>query len=159
MPPSGPNQVWQLDFSEFETWHGAVWRIAGCSDYWSKLEFGWHLAAVAEELQRVLAESEPLKAKALLRLLIAELKVNGRSEILPTYRVVTRAVCACTRSAFFVLRKRHRPGRGTERSQLNHLPLAIRLPSAEREEWERILCGLGSRDVRFMRAYAGLVRF
>jgi exonuclease VII small subunit len=38
------------------------------------------LAAVADELERVLAEAAPPKAKALLRLLIAELKVNGRSE-------------------------------------------------------------------------------
>jgi transposase InsO family protein len=34
--PTGPNQVWQLDFSEFETTTGGTWRIAGCRDYWSK---------------------------------------------------------------------------------------------------------------------------
>lgn len=27
--PSGPNQVWQLDFTEFETTTGGTWRIAG----------------------------------------------------------------------------------------------------------------------------------
>ena len=43
-PPTGPNQVWQLDFSEFETTTGRVWRIAGCADYFSKYEFGWHVA-------------------------------------------------------------------------------------------------------------------
>jgi len=37
----------------------------------------------------VVAEAEPQQAKALLRLLIAELKVNGRADIRPTYRVVT----------------------------------------------------------------------
>jgi hypothetical protein len=42
----------------------------------------------------VIAEAEPQKAKALLRLLIEELRVNGRAEILPTYRVVTPEVCA-----------------------------------------------------------------
>jgi exonuclease VII small subunit len=52
------------------------------------------LAAVADELDRVIAEAEPQKAKALLRLLIEELRVNGRREILPTYHVVTPAVCA-----------------------------------------------------------------
>jgi hypothetical protein len=41
VPPSGPNQVWQLDFSEFETPHGGTWRIGGIADYWSKLELGW----------------------------------------------------------------------------------------------------------------------
>jgi hypothetical protein len=34
--PTGPNQVWQLDFSEFETAWGGTWRLAGCRDYWSK---------------------------------------------------------------------------------------------------------------------------
>ena len=28
--PTGPNQVWQLDVSEFETPAGGTWRIAGC---------------------------------------------------------------------------------------------------------------------------------
>ncbi|HLK95180.1 MAG TPA: IS3 family transposase, partial [Nocardioidaceae bacterium] len=27
--PMGPNQVWQLDFSEFETTAGGTWRLAG----------------------------------------------------------------------------------------------------------------------------------
>jgi hypothetical protein len=40
------------------------------------------------------AEADPQKAKALLRLLIEELPVNGRKEILPTYRLVTPGVCA-----------------------------------------------------------------
>ncbi len=37
-PPTGPNQVWQLDFSEFETGGGGTWRIAACTDYWSRYE-------------------------------------------------------------------------------------------------------------------------
>ena len=36
--------MWQLDFSEFETRHGGTWRIGGIAGYWSKLEFGWHVA-------------------------------------------------------------------------------------------------------------------
>lgn len=28
--PTGLNQVWQLDFSEFETTTGGTWRLAGC---------------------------------------------------------------------------------------------------------------------------------
>src|SRR5690606_37727883 len=42
--PTGPNQVWQLDFSEFETTTGGTWRIAGCRDYWSKYEHPWHVS-------------------------------------------------------------------------------------------------------------------
>jgi site-specific DNA recombinase len=52
------------------------------------------LAAVADQLEAVIAEADPQRAKALLRLLIEELRVNGRAEILPTYRLVTPAVCA-----------------------------------------------------------------
>ena len=52
------------------------------------------LAAVADQLRDTLATGEPEPTKALLRLLIKELRVNGRSEILPTYRVVTPEVCA-----------------------------------------------------------------
>jgi hypothetical protein len=37
---------------------------------------------------------EPQKAKALLRLLIQELRVDGRAQVQPTYRLVTREVCA-----------------------------------------------------------------
>jgi putative transposase len=44
VPPSGPNQVWQLDFSEFETRHRGVWRIGGVADYWSQLELGWRVS-------------------------------------------------------------------------------------------------------------------
>jgi hypothetical protein len=52
------------------------------------------LATVADRLRDTLAAGEPEQTKALLRLLIKELRVNGRSEILPTYRVVTPEVCA-----------------------------------------------------------------
>jgi hypothetical protein len=52
------------------------------------------LEAVADQLERTIAEADPKQAKALHRLLIKELRVNGRSEILPTYRVITPEVCA-----------------------------------------------------------------
>ena len=52
------------------------------------------LTAVADKLRNTLATGQPEQTKALLRLLIKELRVNGRSEILPTYRVVAPEVCA-----------------------------------------------------------------
>jgi hypothetical protein len=52
------------------------------------------LTAVADNLEATIATAEPRQAKALLRLLIKDLRVNARSEILPTYRVITPAVCA-----------------------------------------------------------------
>ena len=56
------------------------------------------LTTVADRLRDTIAAGEPAQTKALLRLLIKELRVNGRSEILPTYRVVASEVCATTSS-------------------------------------------------------------
>ncbi|MEA2360039.1 MAG: site-specific recombinase [Solirubrobacteraceae bacterium] len=53
-----------------------------------------NLAAVPDHLERVIAHGDPKQAKALLRLLVKDLRVNDRSEILPTYRVINDAVCA-----------------------------------------------------------------
>jgi site-specific DNA recombinase len=53
-----------------------------------------HVAEVADLLEAVLDEGDPQKAKALLRLLIEELRVNSRAEIVPTYKLVTPEVCA-----------------------------------------------------------------
>jgi Serine hydroxymethyltransferase len=52
------------------------------------------LAAFADKLEATIATAEPRQAKTLLGLLIKELRVNARSEILPKSRVVTPAVCA-----------------------------------------------------------------
>ena len=78
VPPSGPNQVWQLDFTEFETSMGGTWRIAGIADYWSKLEFGWqvgptqnHHDAIAA-VQVALDETERLLGRSLLETITVE---------------------------------------------------------------------------------------
>lgn len=66
--PTGPNQVWQLDFSEFETAHGGTWRVAAVIDYWSKYEFAWHWSPTANQhdaiaaVELALAEAEQLLA-------------------------------------------------------------------------------------------------
>jgi putative transposase len=75
VPPWGPNQVWQLDFSEFETRQGGVWRIGGIADYWSKLELGWHVSTTAnhrdaiETVEQAIAESDRLTGRPLAELL------------------------------------------------------------------------------------------
>jgi site-specific DNA recombinase len=51
-------------------------------------------AGLADLLEDVLNEANPQKTKPLLRLLIDELRVNGRAEVLPTYRLITPTVCA-----------------------------------------------------------------
>jgi transposase InsO family protein len=76
VPPSGPNQVWQLDFSEYETRHGGTWRIGGIADYWSKLELGWHVSTTQnhrdaiETVEQAIGESERLTGRALAELLV-----------------------------------------------------------------------------------------
>jgi len=47
--PTGPNQVWQLDFSEFEATSGGTWRLAGCRDYYSKYEHPFHVSPTANQ--------------------------------------------------------------------------------------------------------------
>jgi putative transposase len=51
--PTGPNQVWQLDFSEFETTTGGTWRLAGCRDYWSKYEYPFHVSPTANQFDAI----------------------------------------------------------------------------------------------------------
>ncbi|MEX0850341.1 MAG: hypothetical protein WD015_02445, partial [Gaiellaceae bacterium] len=72
VPPTGPNQVWQMDFSEFETRMGGSWQIGGCTDYWSKLELGWHVSPTQNQHDAVaavalaLAETKRLLGRTLL---------------------------------------------------------------------------------------------
>jgi transposase InsO family protein len=51
--PTGPHQVWQLDFSEFETATGGTWRLVGCPDYWSKYEHPFHVAPTASQYDAI----------------------------------------------------------------------------------------------------------
>jgi len=53
--PTGPNQVWQLDFSEFETTSGGTWRLAECRDYWSKYEHPFHVSPTANQYDAIAA--------------------------------------------------------------------------------------------------------
>jgi transposase InsO family protein len=72
VPPSGPNQVWQLDFSEFATRMGGSWRIGGTADYWSKYELGRHVSPTQNHRDAItaveiaLAETERLLGRSLL---------------------------------------------------------------------------------------------
>ncbi len=95
VPPSAPNQVWQLDFSEFETRQGGVWRIGGVADYWSKLELGWHVSTTQnhrdaiETLEQAIAESERLTGRPLTELLTDP----QRGEIRPIAVVTDNGPC------------------------------------------------------------------
>src|SRR3954447_9756490 len=80
--PTGPNQVWQLDFTEFETTTGGTWRLAGCRDYWSKYELGWHVSPTANQhdaiaaVELALTEAERLAGRPLREL--AQCDADGR---------------------------------------------------------------------------------
>jgi putative transposase len=108
VPPSGPNQVWQLDFSEFETRQGGVWRIAGCSDYWSKLELGWHISTTAnhrdaiETVELAIAESERLGGGPLHQLLLD----SATGELRPIALVTDNGPCfKAARFAAFIAKR------------------------------------------------------
>jgi len=91
--PTARNQVWQLDFSEYETTSGGVWRLAGVTDYFTKLEHGWHIAptctgAIAA-VQIAIAEAERL-ARPLVAALPADPGRSGGSSWSPTWCRVQR---------------------------------------------------------------------
>jgi transposase InsO family protein len=86
--PTGPNQVWQLDFTDFETTTGRTWRLAGCRDYWSKYELGWHVSPTANQhdaiaaVELALAEAQRLAGRPLQEL--ASRDADGNVEPLVT---------------------------------------------------------------------------
>ena len=90
--PTGPNQVWQLDFSEYETTTGGTWRIASCRDYWAKYEFDAHVSPTANmhdavtAVELALAEAEELIGHPL----IDDCQVyEATGELLPVLTIVT----------------------------------------------------------------------
>ena len=93
--PTGPNQVWQLDLTEFETRHGGTWRIGGVAGYWSKLELGWHVSTSAnhrdaiETVEQAIDETERLTGRPLRELLVDP--VSG--EIRPITLVTDNGPC------------------------------------------------------------------
>ena len=60
------------------------------------------LHATANALEDAIRQGNPEHTKALLRVLIQDLRVNSRAEILPTYRIATPMVCATTSSVELV---------------------------------------------------------
>ena len=73
VPPAGRNEVWQLDFTEWETTMGGTWRIAGCTDYWAKVEFGWHVSTTQNHRDAITAVTLAItEAERLLGITLAE---------------------------------------------------------------------------------------
>ncbi|WP_424556306.1 IS3 family transposase [Streptacidiphilus pinicola] len=112
--PTGPNQVWQLDFSEFETTGGGIWRLAGCRDYWSKYELGWHVSPTANQHDYIAAiESAPPRSAA-----ARCLRSLGGPAPAPGRRLARRILAPPGRAASRFPRwvaARRAPGRGVRR--------------------------------------------
>lgn len=88
--PTGPLQVWQLDFSEFETTTGGVWRLAGVCDYYSKYEFGWHISPTTTGADAIAAvELAIAEAERLGRMSLPELLLDPPSGKIRRIRLVT----------------------------------------------------------------------
>ena len=90
--PTGPNQVWQFDFSEYGATQGGTWRVAGIADYWSKYESGWHWSPTANQFDAITAvELAITEAEKLLGHQLADLcrvdELTG--ELLPAITLVT----------------------------------------------------------------------
>ncbi len=90
--PTGPNQVWQLDFSEFETTSGGTWRLAGCRDYWSKYEHRFHVSPTANQhdaiaaVELALADFEAMFGHPLVQDCPID---TATGELLPVITIVT----------------------------------------------------------------------
>lgn len=75
-PPTRPHQVWQLDFTEYETTQGGVWRAAGCADYFTKYEYGWQISTTQNQhdainaVEIAIREAERLSGRPLAETLI-----------------------------------------------------------------------------------------
>lgn len=87
--PTGPNQVWQLDFSEFETTTGGTWRLAGCRDYWSKYEHPFHVSPTANQFDAIelaLTDFEAMFGHPLSDLCDIDIETG---QVLPVVTIVT----------------------------------------------------------------------
>jgi hypothetical protein len=86
-------------------------------------------ASLAKETSR--ADGDTDQTKALLRILIADLRVNSRAEVLPTYRVGPPVVCAPTSSVEPAKLEPCRPARSRRQPCLTPLRLRNRSSSPQ----------------------------
>lgn len=61
-PPTRRNRVWQMDFSEFETVGGGVWRLAGVIDYATKVSLVVRVAGTTAARDACAALAEAIEA-------------------------------------------------------------------------------------------------
>lgn len=83
-PPTRRNRVWQMDFSEYETSTGGIWRLGGVVDYWAKQALACRVAATQTAPDLIAAiETAIDEAEALLGHTLIEDCVTGDGEIQP----------------------------------------------------------------------------
>ena len=87
--------------ASIETTTGGTWRLAGCRDYWSKYELGWHVAPTANQHDAIAAVELALTEAARLagRPLIDLAERDEQGNVVPLVTIVTDNVDRSGRSA------------------------------------------------------------
>lgn len=120
---TGPNRVWQLGFSEYETTTGGTWRIASCRDYWAKYEFDAQVSPTANMHDAVTAVEKALAEAGtpLGHPLIDDAPVDPETgEIVPMLTIVTDNGGPFRSATFELFIMRH--------PELKHLRTRVRTP-------------------------------
>ena len=122
--PTGPNHVWQLDFTEIETTSGGTWRIAACRDYWSKYELGWHISPTANQHDAIAAiELAIIEAETLLGCSLLESMTDPT-----TGEIVGRPVTIVTDNGGPFRSSRFGAFIESRRPELHHVRTRVRSP-------------------------------
>ena len=128
-PVTRPNQVWQLDFSDYETTMGGTWRLAGVTDYFSKYEHGWHISPASTAADAIaavkiaIAEAERLGGAPLAGLPPAHddgspVRVRLVTDNGPAFNSAAFARFIASRPELLHIRTRHRsPGQNGVRER------------------------------------------
>lgn len=99
--PTRPNQVWQMDFTEFETRCGGTWRICPVIDYVSKYALAAPVTGTATQRDAIAAlEAAIVSAELVLGYSMAEACTDPESGEIAPLKVVTDNGSAFKSTAF-----------------------------------------------------------
>lgn len=99
--PTRPNQVWQMDFTEFETRQGGTWRICPVVDYVSKYALAAPVTGTATQRDAIAAlEAAIAEAELMAGLSLAEACTDPDTGEITPLKVVTDNGSAFKSTAF-----------------------------------------------------------
>ena len=136
-PVTRPDQVWQLDFFDYETTMGGTWRLAGVTDYFSKYEHGWHISPTSTAADAIaavkiaIAGAERLGGAPLAGLLPAHddgspVRIRLVTDNGPAFKSAAFARFIASRPELLHIRTRHRSPRARLRLAQVRAPLPPR---------------------------------